>query len=158
MVKFFPNKANPSLISSAISQFSWHEPLTRISIPSLRVALLNETILNITSNFVPNKIIRIKPSEPEWLHRKITNMLKKQNRSYKKYKNNGFWEEAVEKSKQNYLSNSVPCKVPRILPLIIAVKFVTSCKEKAVLFNNILLLNINHFEIHVCTAKILLSN
>ena len=70
------------------------------------------------SNFVLNKIIRIKPSEPEWLNRKIKNMLKKQNRIYKKCKNNGFKEvdkvsldlyrkecaEAIEKSKQNYLS------------------------------------------------------
>ena len=123
------------------------------------------------SNFLPNKI-RIKPSEPEWFNRKIKNMLKKQNRIYKKYKNNGFKEvdkvsldlyrkvyaEEIEKSKQNYLSklgakladNSTgqktyweivsnllnKCKVPRIPPLLIADKFIISCKEKAVLFNN----------------------
>ena len=70
------------------------------------------------SNFLPNKIIRIKPSELEWLNRKIKDMLKKQNRIYKNYKNTGFKEvdkvsldlyrkecaEAIEKSKQNYLS------------------------------------------------------
>ena len=70
------------------------------------------------SNFVPNKTIRIKPSEPEWLNQKIKNMLKKQNRIYKKYKNNGFREvekvsldlyrnecaEAIRNSKQNYLA------------------------------------------------------
>ena len=73
------------------------------------------------SNFLPNKIIRIKPSEEEWLNRKIKNMLKKQNRIYKTIKTMGlrrFKEvdkvsldlyrkecaEEIEKSKQNYLS------------------------------------------------------
>ena len=69
------------------------------------------------SNFVPNTISKIKPSEPEWLNRKIKAMLKKQNRLYKKYKKNGFNEDdklalevyrsecakAIEKSKQNHL-------------------------------------------------------
>ena len=99
-------------------------------------------------------------------------MLKKQNRIYKNYKNNGFKEvdkvslglyrkecaEAIEKSKQNYLSklgakladNSTgqktywkivnnllnKCKVPRIPPLLTADKFIINCKEKAVIFNN----------------------
>ena len=160
------NKANLSSISSAISQFPWHERRTRISNPSLQVALLNETILNIMSNFVLNRTIRIKPSEPEWLNRKIKNMLKKQNRIYRKYKNNGFREvdkvsldlyrnECKEAVEQNYLAKLCAdnctgqktywkivnnllnkCKVPRIPPLLIADKFVTSCKEKAVLFNN----------------------
>ena len=125
------------------------------------------------SNFVPNRTIKIKPSKPEWLNRKIKNMLGKQNPIYRKYKNNGFrgvdkvpldlyrneCAEAIEKSKQNYLAklsakladnctgqetywkivNNLlnKCKVPRISHLIIADKFVTSCKEKAVLFNNL---------------------
>ena len=99
-------------------------------------------------------------------------MLKKQNRIYKKYKNNGFREadkisldlhrkecaEAIEKSKQNYLSklgkkltdqstgqktywkiiNKLlnKCKTPRIPPLLIDDKFIISCEEKATLFNN----------------------
>ena len=44
------------------------------------------------SNFVPNETIKIKPAEPEWLNRDIKTMLKKQNRIYRKYKNNGFKE------------------------------------------------------------------
>ena len=86
------NKTNLSSISIAISQFPWYDRLTRIQNPSLQVAILNETILNIMSNFVPNRTIRIKPSEPEWLNRQIKNMLKKQNRINKKYKKHGFKE------------------------------------------------------------------
>ena len=167
------SRADSSLITKAISQFPWQERLGQISDdPSRQVELLNETILNIMSNFVPNKTTRIKPSEPEWLNREIKNMLKKQNRIYKKYKNNGFREidkialdlfrkecaETIEKSKQNYLLNLSSkladnctgqksywkivnnllnkCKIPRIPPLLVSAKFITSCKEKATLFNN----------------------
>ena len=69
------------------------------------------------SNFVPNKTIRANPSKPEWVNGRIKSMLRKQNRIYRKYKNNGFREidkeildlsrkecaEAIEKSKHNYL-------------------------------------------------------
>ena len=69
------------------------------------------------SNFVPNKTIRANPSKPEWVNGRIKSMLRKQNRIYRKYKNNGFREidkeildlsrkectEAIENSKQNYL-------------------------------------------------------
>ena len=111
------NKANSSLITRASCQFPWHERLNQLSDPSFQVELLNKIILNVMSNFVPNKTIKIKPSEPEWFNREIKNMLKKQNRIYKKYKNNGFREvdkvpldlhrkecaDTIERSKQNYL-------------------------------------------------------
>ena len=92
-----------------MSQFPWMERLNELG-DTLQVDLLNKTILNIMPSFVPNKTIRIKPL-------KIKNMLRKQNRKYKNYKNNGFREvdriifdqyrkeckEEIEKSKQNYV-------------------------------------------------------
>ena len=111
------NRADMVSLKRAMSQFAWQGRLNQIFDPSSQVVLLNETILNIMSNFVPNKTIKINPSEPEWIGREIKNMLKKQNRLYKKYKNSGFMEadkvhldlyrkecdEAIEKSKQGYL-------------------------------------------------------
>ena len=112
------DQANTNLITRALSQFPWLERLNQFKDdPSSQVELLNETILNIMSNFVPNKVTTIKPSEPEWINRKIKNMLRKQNRIYKKYKRNGFREvdkipldlcrkecdEEIENSKQNYI-------------------------------------------------------
>ena len=158
------NEANSPLIKSAIAQFAWVARLNQLKDePTLQVNLLNETILNIMSNFVPNKTITIKPSEPEWISREIKSMLTKQNRIYKKYKKNGFRKvdrvpldlcrkecnEAIEKSKENYLKrlddklthntgqkaywkivNNLlnKCKTPRILPLLVANKFILSCK------------------------------
>ena len=66
-------------MTRAISEFPWQQRLNLIIDPSLQVNLLTETILNIMSNFVPNKTIRIKPTEPEWLNRDIKKMLKKKN-------------------------------------------------------------------------------
>ena len=110
------NFANTDLITRSLSEFQWLERLNGCKDdPSSQVKLLNETILNVMSNFVPNKITSFKPSEPEWISRKIKNMLRKQNRMYKKNKNNGFRDKAtldicrkecdeeIEKSKQNYL-------------------------------------------------------
>ena len=113
------NRANILAIKRAVSQFPWDERLNRIFDPSFQVELLNQAILNIMSNFVPNKTIKIKPSEPEWMNGDIRKMLKKQNRIYKKFKNNGFKEEdkvnleairkecaeAIEMSKEKYLLN-----------------------------------------------------
>ena len=87
------NKANTLLITRAMSQFPWMERLNELDDnPTLQVDLLNKTILNIISSIVPNKTIRIKPSKPAWLTKEIKNILRKQNRKYKKYKNNGFRE------------------------------------------------------------------
>ena len=98
----------------------------------------------------------------------INIMLRKQNRKYKRYKNNGFREvdriifdqyrkecnEEIEKSKQNYLlklatrladkntGQKAYWKIVNNLlnkwkiPLLVADKFVTICKEKATLCNN----------------------
>ena len=114
------DKANSLMIAKTMEKFPWAERIFPIKDePTLQVDLLNDTILNIMSNFVPNKMIRIKPSEPEWLDRGIRNKLRKQNRIYKRYKNNGYKEadrisldasrrecnEAIEKSKQKYLMN-----------------------------------------------------
>ena len=46
------NRADPNLISKAISCFPWQERFSQIPDPTLQVKLLNETILNIMSNIV----------------------------------------------------------------------------------------------------------
>ena len=87
-------------------------------------------------------------------------MLKKQNRLHKVSLDihRKKCAESIERSKQNYFLNLGrklannrtgqisywkivnnllnKCKIPRIPPLLISDKFVTSCKEKAILFNN----------------------
>lgn len=98
------SRAKTNLIRRAISEFPWEARLARIPNPNCQVELLNKTILNIMSNFVPSKITKIKPFESKWLTRNIKNMLRKQNRLYRKYKRNGFKndeKEIVDRFREN---------------------------------------------------------
>ena len=66
------------------------------------MCLLNKTILNIISNFVPNEEKTFRPSEPPWLTKDIRTRLKKHNKIYKRFKDNGFKDtdkSKVDKSK-----------------------------------------------------------
>ena len=168
------NRAREDLIKRAISTFPW-EDLQQYHDPNQQVKILNQTILNIISNFVPNELKTFRPREPEWLNRNIKNLLRNQNKVFKRYKKNGYndgdkvavdrlrneCQEAIKTAKENYLKNlgeklADPatgqktywkilnkflnkCKIPRIPPLFFQNKFITSCKEKASIFNNFFL-------------------
>ena len=68
------------------------------------------------SNFKPNDVITVRPRDPEWLNRDVRNLLRKQNKIYKKFKKNGYKNEdkivldhlrnqcfdAINKSKEKY--------------------------------------------------------
>ena len=75
------NRAKEDLIKRAISAFSWEIELQRLN-PNHQV--LNQTILNIISNFVPSEVKTISPSDPEWMSRNIKNLLRKQNKVFKR--------------------------------------------------------------------------
>ena len=83
------NRANMELIKRAISLVSWDNILNNLN-PNQQVDILNTTLLNIMSNFVPNEEKTINPRKPEWLNANIKKMLRKQNKLFKKYKNNGY--------------------------------------------------------------------
>ena len=84
------NKAETSLIRRAIAQFPWEAKLSLLMDPNQQVHLLNQCLLNIMSNYVPNEIKKVCPQEPNWLNRNIKNLLRKQNKIYKKFKRNGY--------------------------------------------------------------------
>ena len=165
------NRANHDLINRAISTFPWELELSHKD-PNHQVDVLNQTVLYIMSNFVPNEIKTIRPREPDWYNGNIKRMLRNLNKISKKYKRNGYKTEdkaivdrlknechdAIINAKENYLTNlgarlANPtttqksywkimnkllnkCKIPRIPPLFVQDKFITSCKEKASIFNN----------------------
>ena len=54
-----------------------------------QVNLLNDIILNIFSNFVPNKIIMCDDRDPPWINDNVTNKIRWKNSMYKNYKRNG---------------------------------------------------------------------
>ena len=113
------NKAKSDLISRAISQFPWELELSLRPNPNHQVSMLQEVILNIMSNFIPNEVITVRPRDPEWLNRDVKKLLRKQNKIYKKFKKNGYKNEdkvvldhlrnqcfdAINKSKENYFKD-----------------------------------------------------
>ena len=76
------DKANKALITKAIDAFDWDKKLSKKCVND-QVLLFNETLLNIMSNFIPNKFIIFDDREPLWLQKKIKNLTKYKNQIYK---------------------------------------------------------------------------
>ena len=58
--------------------------------PDAQVKCLNETILNIMKNFIPCTFLSTLSIEPKWITRDIKNLMRRQKKMYKKYRENGF--------------------------------------------------------------------
>ena len=61
------NKADIDSIRKSTDKFRWHETLGGVACPNLKVVKLNEVLLNIFSNFKPNKIITVRPQQSSWI-------------------------------------------------------------------------------------------
>ena len=95
-------RAQTEALNKSLHDFPWTEQLKNLPNPTHQVRLLNQTTLNIISNFVPNEEKTFRPSEPPWLNRSIKIRLRKHNKLYRKSKENGFTEgdnAIVEESK-----------------------------------------------------------
>ena len=54
-----------------------------------QVNLLNNIILNVFANFVPNKVITCDDRDPPWINDNIKNKIRWKNSMYKNHKRNG---------------------------------------------------------------------
>ena len=61
------NKANRDAIKLSIERFDWEKAFRNVNINE-QVNMFNNTILNILSNYVPNKEISINDQDPPWLN------------------------------------------------------------------------------------------
>ena len=106
-------RAQSEHIKKSISEFPWLEQLKNLPNPSHQVSLLNNTILNIMSNFVPNEEKIFRPSDPPWFNKNIRSALKKHNKLYKKFVKSGSLPEdklAWENSKLEISSTILQSK------------------------------------------------
>ena len=55
------DQANVSPVRKSIEMYNWLKSFTEINCPNEQVNLLNQVLLNIFSNFIPNKIVKVKP-------------------------------------------------------------------------------------------------
>ena len=76
--------------------FNWQETLGQISCPDQQVKCLNEVLLNIFSNFIPNSFITVKPRQAPWITQSIKSFLQKKNRAYRSFVRNGQPGERLE--------------------------------------------------------------
>ena len=86
---WYYDKANVKAIQSSINLFDWHEHLENIICPNEQVKSLNEVLMNIFSNFIPNKFKTMRPREAPWITQTVKNFLRKKNHAYKNFVKNG---------------------------------------------------------------------
>ena len=76
--------------------FAWQEQLDNMTYPNEQVELLNEVLLDIYSNFIPNKVATIRPRQAPWITQAIKNFLRRKTRAYKSFVRNGRPENMLE--------------------------------------------------------------
>ena len=73
----------------------WHRLFANKTVHQ-QVNLLNDIILNVFTNFVPNKVITCDDRDPPWINDNIKNKIRWENSMYKNYKRNGKKTEDYE--------------------------------------------------------------
>ena len=72
-------KANLELIQRSIKEFDWHKSLTNLH-PDDQVEVLNNTLLNIMKNFIPNKKSTFNDKDIPWITEEIKKVTKAKNK------------------------------------------------------------------------------
>ena len=62
-----------------------NQHLNSIQNPDEQVKLVTEVLLNVYSNFIPNKIKTVRPHPAPWITQPIKNFLRNKNRVYKSF-------------------------------------------------------------------------
>ena len=73
---WYYDKADFVAIRKSIKMFAWHEHLDNMTCPNEQIKLLNEVLLDINSNFIPNKVKTIRPCQAPWITQAIKKFLR----------------------------------------------------------------------------------
>ena len=84
-------KADSVKIRKALDLINWERLFNNKNINE-QVSILNETILNVFSNYVPNTYITIDDKDPVWMNETIKLKIKAKDNMYNKYLQNGRFE------------------------------------------------------------------
>ena len=93
---WYYDKAVFVAIWKSVKMFAWHEHLDNMTCPNEQVKLLNEVILNIYSNFIPNNVTTIRPRQAPWIRQAVENFLRKKNCAYRSFIRNGRPDDKLE--------------------------------------------------------------
>ena len=158
------SKADLANIKKSLSQINWHNVLKDLKVND-QVEYLSSCILNVFSNFVPNK-------DPPWITEEVKKLCHMKTKIYENYIKNGrsdadkdelikvtsLSSDAIIKAKKKYffsLGNKLndpqtgaksywsilnkllqKTKIPLIPPILFNGTFITNVYNKATLFNN----------------------
>ena len=80
--------ANTARIKNTLASFNWEQAISNSSIDK-KISILNKTIINIMSNYVPNEIKVFDDQKQPWMNAEIENFITAKNDVFKKHlKNN----------------------------------------------------------------------
>ena len=80
--------ANTAQIKNALASFNWERALSNSSIDK-KTSILNETIINVMNNYIPNERKVFDDQKPPWMNVEIENSITAKNDVFKKHlKNN----------------------------------------------------------------------
>ena len=80
--------ANIENIKKAIINFNWEKAFENLSVNS-KVELMNEILMNIFRNYIPNKKIKCDYRQPPWMNGNIKKSLKERSKLTKMFYKNG---------------------------------------------------------------------
>ena len=82
------SKAELTNIRKSLSQINWHNALKHLNVND-QVEYLSSCILNVFSNFVPNKTITCRDIDPPWMTEEVKQICYMKAKVYENYVRNG---------------------------------------------------------------------
>ena len=83
------NRANVGDIKKSIESVNWEVMFNNKSVHK-QVSIFNEILMNIFSNFTPNKLVTFDDRDPPWMNDFVKSKIKWKNQLYKIYTKNGY--------------------------------------------------------------------
>ena len=83
------NRANVEGIKKSIESVNWEVLFNNKSVHN-QVSIVNEIVMNIFSNFTPNKLVTFDDRDPPWMNDFVKSKIKWKNQLYKIYTKNGY--------------------------------------------------------------------
>ena len=96
------------MIQHTIREFNWERAFHRKD-SNEKVSILNNTINNVLSNFIPHETITCNDKKPPWFNKNIINLIKNKNIFYKSHTANENSTDKKEtiKALQNKLTSTI---------------------------------------------------
>ena len=114
-------KANIDLIQQAVHEFNWERAFHRKNINE-EISILNNTINDVISNFIPHETITCDDKKPPWFDKNIINLIKNKNIFYKPHtanENSNDKKEAIKELQNKLTSTTENAKIEYYTKLLV---------------------------------------